>query len=81
MKRPKLSYAKELGKVLIRERERADLSQERLAHAAGIDQTYLSQLERGLKSPSLDVITALSNALGLRPHTLIKAAEDFRQGA
>jgi transcriptional regulator with XRE-family HTH domain len=38
--------------------------------------TYVSLLERGLTSPSLAKIEALANALGQRPHVLVKAAED-----
>lgn len=37
-------------------RENAGISQEQLAERAGLHRTYISQLERGLKSPSLDVI-------------------------
>lgn len=57
-------------------RERAELSQEDLALSAGVHPTYVSQLERGLKSPSLEVIAVLAKVLGQRPHALIKAAED-----
>jgi transcriptional regulator with XRE-family HTH domain len=45
-------------------REDAGLSQRRLAEAARIDHGYLSQVERGLREPSLAVLTAISDALG-----------------
>jgi transcriptional regulator with XRE-family HTH domain len=49
---------------LLRElRQHAALSQEALAEKAGLHRTYISQLERGIKSPTLDVIAALSPAL------------------
>lgn len=57
-------------------REQAGLSQEDLAHMSGLHRTYVSQLERGLKSPSLNVIWDLARALRLRPHVLIKATEE-----
>ena len=47
------------------------LSQEALAHEAGIDRTYASQLERGIASPSLKVICSLSHVLGVEPKDLI----------
>lgn len=57
-------------------RRSAGLSQEALAHAAGLDRTYISQLERGLKSPSLSAIGALAAAVGRQPFELVKAAEE-----
>jgi transcriptional regulator with XRE-family HTH domain len=64
------------GRVILRERTKAGLSQERLGLRAKIHPTYISQLERGLKSPSLEVIAALAKVLGRKPHELIRAAED-----
>ena len=51
---------------LLRElRQQAGLSQEALADKAGLHRTYISQLERGLKSPTVDVLDALARALGV----------------
>jgi transcriptional regulator with XRE-family HTH domain len=47
------------------------MSQEELAHQAGIDRTYASQIERGIGNPSLKVICGIADALGLEPHSLI----------
>jgi transcriptional regulator with XRE-family HTH domain len=68
-------FTEAFGRALRESRKRLGLSQERLAHDTGVHPTYISQIERGLKSPSLEVVAALSQALGRRPHTLIKAAE------
>lgn len=54
----------------------AGLSQEELGYRSGVHRTYVSQLERGLKSPTLDVVEALAKALGTRAHLLVKAAEE-----
>lgn len=56
------------------------VSQEELADRAELHRTYVSALERALKSPSLGAIEALAGALGLRPHELIKAAEEAADG-
>jgi len=40
--------------------------------------TYMSSLERGLKSPTFEKLTALSEALGIHPLTLLTLA--FMQG-
>lgn len=58
--------------VRLREaRSKLEISQEKLAERANLHRTYISQLERGLKSPTLDVIVALANGLGLSPHEFI----------
>lgn len=69
------------GKVIRNLRLEAGLSQEKLAHRCDLHRTYISQLERGLKSPSLATIEILARVLGRAPHTLIKAAEDVRNDA
>lgn len=42
----------------------ANLSQEALALAAEVDRTYVSQLERGVANPSLQILYRLSRVLG-----------------
>ncbi len=65
------------GKVIRGLRREAGLSQEELAYRCNLHRTYISQLERGLKSPSLTTIEALAHSLGKSPHQLIKVAEDM----
>ena len=55
------------------QRERAGVSQERLAERAGIHRTYLSMIERGASNPTLTVIAALAE-LGMRPFDLLREA-------
>ena len=52
-----------LGKEIARLRKRIGLSQEELGFRAEVHRTYISQLERGLKSPTLTMILKLSRAL------------------
>jgi transcriptional regulator with XRE-family HTH domain len=47
------------------------LSQEQVAEAAGVDVTYPSLLERGLRQPTLAVVIALANALKVQPALLV----------
>ena len=42
--------------------------------------TYISEIERGLKSPTLASVSALADALRVRPHELLKAAEESDPG-
>lgn len=53
------------GKAIRELRTRKNLSQESLAFEAGFDRTYISLLELGKKSPTLDTIMALCSALDI----------------
>lgn len=48
------------------------LSQEELAHRAGIDRTYISSLERSVYNASIDVVDRLACALDLDAAMLLK---------
>ncbi len=52
-------------------RERVGLSQEALAHVAGLDRTYVSGIERGRRNPTVVVLERLSIALGIRMAELV----------
>ena len=71
------------GLVLRELRSAADLSQERLADATGLDRTFISMLERGLRQPSLSTLLALSEALQVPLATIAARIEEEidRQGA
>lgn len=53
-------------------RESRKLSQEELADCSELDRTYISQLERALKSPTLNSIEKLAGCLGLDPWMLVR---------
>jgi len=61
--------------VLKRLRKKLGISQELLAHEAGLDRTYISLLERGARSPSLITITRLAKSLQIRPSELLRMIE------
>ncbi len=63
------------GLVISDLRRNAGLSQEALADKAGVHRTYISQLERGLKSPTLAVLMKLAAALEVRPSKIILLLE------
>ena len=52
-----------LGKKLRHYRTQAGLSQERLGEITGLDRTYISGIERGVRNPSLKNIDKLAKAL------------------
>ena len=48
------------------------LSQEALSHAAGLDRTYISSIERERYSVSLDTLEKIAAVLEVEPHKLIE---------
>lgn len=59
------NHNKAFGRVLRRLRLEANKSQEVLGFDAGLDRTYISLIELGQSSPSLDTIMALCAALDI----------------
>lgn len=64
------------GKVLKKYRLLRNFSQEQLAELAHLDRTYVSQVERGLKSPSIKALFALTRALNIKASLLMSEVED-----
>lgn len=54
-----------IGQRIVKARKAAGLRQIDLASISGVPQGYLSQIERGLKRPSLDTLRKLRVALNL----------------
>lgn len=55
------------GRKIRAVREATQSSRESVAERAGINANYLGEIERGEKWPSLEVITALADAVSVRP--------------
>ena len=68
-----------LGKEIACLRKRIGLSQEELGFRVEVHRTYISQLERGLKSPTLSVILKLAHALKLPARQLLTTVERDRK--
>ena len=51
--------------------EKKGFSQEELAEKAGLDRTYVSGCERGVRNPTLRSVEKLSLALGVHPKDLL----------
>jgi transcriptional regulator with XRE-family HTH domain len=69
-------FKKRFGEVVRHHRQRLGISQEELADRSGLHRTYISEIERGLKSPSLKALLAIASALGCLPHILVKESEN-----
>lgn len=64
----------DLGAFIRQQRERANLSLRRLADKAGISNPYLSQIERGIRRPSAEILKRLSRALEISANSLYRRA-------
>ena len=64
-----------LGKEISRLRKLIGLSQEELGFRAEVHRTYISQRERGLKSPTLNMMLRLSRALKASASKLVATVE------
>jgi transcriptional regulator with XRE-family HTH domain len=63
------------GRILREQRAMAELSQEQLALSANVDRTFVSQMERGIRQPTLTTLFKLAKALEIQPSTLVSRAE------
>lgn len=71
VERPKVE---DLGDFLRQQRHSAQLSLRQLATRAGVSNPYLSQVERGLRRPSADVLQQLAKALQISAAALYTRA-------
>ena len=60
----------ELGEFIREQRRSARLSLRKLSDLAGISNPYLSQIERGLRKPSAEILQAIAKALRISAETL-----------
>ena len=67
-----------LGSELCKARQKAEITQEQLAFAAEVDRTYISQLENDHKSPTVDLLFRLCDALGIAASELLAGVERSR---
>jgi transcriptional regulator with XRE-family HTH domain len=70
----------EVGSFIREQRERANLSLRRLAERAGVSNPYLSQIERGIRNPSAEILKRLSRALEISAETLYTRAGLIEDG-
>jgi transcriptional regulator with XRE-family HTH domain len=61
-----------LGKKIRELRNDAGLSQERLGEITGLDRTYISGIERGVRNPSIRNIEKLAKALKVKINELVE---------
>ena len=68
--RRNLDALKDLGVYIREQRRQAELSVRKLAALAQVSDPYLSQIERGLKRPSADILQQIARALEVSAESL-----------
>lgn len=74
-----IELSKAFGIAVRERRTHLKLSQEELAHQAGLHRTYIGMIERGEKNITLENIDKVSSALKLSISDLFKHLEDSKQ--
>jgi transcriptional regulator with XRE-family HTH domain len=75
------TIAQQFGERLRRARRRAGLTQEDLSRSAYLHRTAIGMLERGLRTPRLDTVVSLAEALSLTPGELVDGSFPTGMGA
>lgn len=70
------SVLAKLGLNVRKRREAREITQETLAERAGLDPTYISGIERGLRNPGIKNVAKLAKALGLSIAELCKGVDE-----
>ena len=65
-----------LGKRIRQQRQLAQMTQEKLAEAAGISLSFLGHIERGTRKASLDTLVKICNVLKVSPQLLLQDSLD-----
>jgi transcriptional regulator with XRE-family HTH domain len=60
-----------LGETVRAKRTKAEFSQEKLAEKADLSTVFISRIERGVESPSVDSLVKIARALGVRVRDLV----------
>ena len=64
-----------LGQIVYRQRMTLGISQEDLAGQVGLDRTYISGIERGIRNPTFLVLLRLAQVLGVPPTRFMDCEE------
>jgi transcriptional regulator with XRE-family HTH domain len=72
---PRSPVARQFGKAVKELRLKKGMSQQQLADACGLDISYVGQIERGQRNPTLGVMQGLASILGVRLSDLLRGAK------
>lgn len=70
-----MSTLEAFGNAVRERRHELGLSQEELGYRCGLDRTYVSGIERGVRNPTLKVVWQLADGLEVEASALLRSAE------
>jgi transcriptional regulator with XRE-family HTH domain len=70
-----MDIRRQVGRNVRQIRKERGWSQEDLAFEAGLDRTYISGVERGVRNPTVLVLSELARALKVAPSVLLEATK------
>ena len=68
-----MDICRQVGVNVKRIRSEKNWSQEQFAFETGLHRTYVSGIERGIRNPTVTIISKMANALGVEPHELLQS--------
>lgn len=71
-----MDIQRRVGRNVKKLRRAQRLSQEEFSFNCGLHRTYVSDIERGARNPTVRVLQKLADALGVEPETLLKKDPD-----
>lgn len=69
------NFKERVGKTVAEMRREKGLTQEQVADLSELDRNYISEIERGLKMPTLDSIFRIAHGLHVKPSVITKRIE------
>jgi len=72
-----MDIKKRFGKIVRTRRRAMDMSQEELGEKSDLNRGYISDIERGIRNPSLEVIERIAKALGMNLEELFSTKDIF----
>lgn len=72
---PRSAVARQFGKAVKELRLKKRMTQQQLADACGLDISYVGQIERGQRNPTLGVMQGLASVLGEKLSDLLRVAK------
>jgi len=67
--------AKILGEVIVYFRKKSGISQEQLSLDSGLARSFVSEIERGIKFPTVHTLMVIGASLGVRPSAIMSELE------
>ncbi|MDE5863709.1 MAG: helix-turn-helix domain-containing protein [Lachnospiraceae bacterium] len=74
-----MNITQEIGSRIRYYRTRQKISQEKLSEYSDLHPTYIGQLERGEKTPSIETLYKIARGLNISLVTLVEGIEDFAE--